>query len=356
MLRFIFPLLVFYSLSFSPAVGMKIAGAKECSELSSLIFLPKDTLDTAVELAAECKDTALAHSYLQSALVGVFMEQAIDLQDTLGVPDSDRTADSFYKAFMIRRLTVDGAMEPGDEARRTYTYLFESAKRGSLYGSAYTTYMGLFKKEDWAGTVIQNIEPFGVAHLSAVKQLVNHLNTSCFYSTKFPSKNPPAPEPLVLDHYWQTPEFSQMLMLLRENECDHVESFISKNALNPEMISGYFLTELRHQWELENIDDLTMFKLKNSSNQYSNSEIPTEVLSWVERYKELSPENPLNWCDENQADNLNLCYRLAFFDDFYCSGALSVDGFSDRIQNSAEYDYCRGTRFFAYSGVLPTGT
>lgn len=221
-------------------VGAKKSIAKDCSALSSLIFLPDTQVHEAAELAADCIDDPLGHSYLQSALTGNFYEQPEEILAELALPDAERSADSYYKAFFVRKAFIEEAMNPGDEVRRTYSYLFESAKRGSLYGSAYLTYWGLFNDTEWAGNFVENLKPFGEAHFSAVKQLLSHVNTVCFYSKMFPSKNPQAPEPLEPEHFWLTPEFAQMLVLLRKIECEHVESFVSANALEPAPISDFF--------------------------------------------------------------------------------------------------------------------
>ncbi|WP_033067456.1 hypothetical protein [Thalassospira australica] len=341
-------------LSAISVLGAERPIAKDCSALSSLIFTPDTDVYEAAEFAADCIDEPLGHSYLQSALLGTFHEQPEEIIAELGLPDAARSADSFFKAFFIRKALIEGAMNSGDEARRTYSYLGESAKRGSLYGSAYFTYTSLFNDWDWAGKFVQNLTPLGDAHFSAVKQLINHLNTVCFYSKMFPSKNPPAPEPLDLEHFWLAPEFAQMLVLLRKNECEHVEKFISNNELEPAPISDFFLTALMHHWEIENEHSLSVDKLRANASQYDASEIPVIVSEWVKRYKSSQPDNPLLWCDANQTVNLNLCYRTAFYQDFHCKSTLSVEGFQEKMMSSEEYDYCRSVLFLHTSGIPKT--
>ncbi len=338
----IFRFAVFLSLIAAVSVaGAEKSIAKDCSVLSSIIFMPDTQVHEAAELAADCIDEPLGHSYLQSALMGTFHEQPEEILAELALPDAERSADSYYKAFFVRKAFIDGAMNPGDEVRRTYSYLFESAKRGSLYGSTYVTYWGLFNDTEWAGNFVENLKPFGEARFSAVRQLLSHVNTVCFYSKMFPTKNPPAPEPLDPAHFWLTPEFAQMLVLLGKIECEHVKDFVSANALEPAPISDFFLTELMHHWELEHKHRLSIDELRADASEYANSEIPVAVSEWVKRYKSSLPDNPLLWCDTNQTDKLNLCYRTAFYQDFHCKGMLSVQGFTEQLPSSMEYDYCR---------------
>lgn len=343
--RFLIPCAAFVFFGVSAMDGANATDIKECSDLSSIIFVSDTEIDETVELAEKCKDEALGHSYLQSALIGLYRNQEEHVIEDLAVPDSEKSAESYFKAFSIRKSFIQGALTASDKGRKTYSYLFESVKRGSLYGSAYVTYMGLFRDKKWAGNYVENLKPLGTGHLSAVNQLLNHLNRTCFYSTVFPSKNPAAPEPLVLEHYWQAPEFAQMLVLLRENDCEHVENFISTHAVEPKLISEFFVTEMSHAWELENVDELSIFKLREAANQYAKSTLPEAVEDWVQRYKSFERDSPLNWCDENHPDKLNLCYRFAFFDDFYCKSALSVEGYVDQLTRSAEYNYCRSMDF-----------
>lgn len=314
----------------------------DCTSLPLIVF-KGELHQSTIDLAEYCfqEGDAFAHSYLQSLYLAHLTDLSDEIKRALTEPDDDHSPESYFKALLIRILSSRSKPAYSNYFYRN-EYLRKALEGNVRFAKIFAAYQNLAKNRSTEKPEVQLPEDMGKAHWEAIEYFGDgcaQIRFSQDFNDEFLAK------------YWQTPEYPQMVAKHVADNCHYAIDFSERNALKPQVVGDFFITMPRLVFEQSRGHEDGLAELYDMTAKDASDELVPDVSYWLKKYKENTTESPLDWCDRYFPGKSNLCYRVAFKDDFVCMSVLSMPSSYD-VRYSAEYDLCRAGEIAKFKGAL----